>query len=53
MLINPTWTLLAMALPLLWWATESCEGESFSGDEARDEEHERDGLYDDDLWRGP
>jgi hypothetical protein len=53
MLINPTLTLLALALPLLWMAIESCEGESFSGDEAGDEEYERDGLYDDDLWRGP
>ncbi len=53
MLINPTLTLLALALPLLWMAFESFEGDSFSTDETRDDERERDGLYDDELWRGP
>ncbi len=52
-MINPTLTLLALALPVLWLAMEQSESAPFSVDEARDEESERDGLYDDELWRGP
>ncbi len=49
MVIHSTWTLVVVALPLLWVVMEASEAEWFQVDE----ELERDGLYDDDLWRGP